>query len=83
MYNQTSTGRLATNLLHPGNTDPKQPSRQWVKGGGTLWLGFGHITAPDKDHFCIILEQPSDSKPGSGTPVAAGGKATSSTVTAT
>jgi hypothetical protein len=56
MYNQISTGRLVTNLLRPGSGDPRQPSREWVKGKGTLPLSFGQITAPGKGHFCMIVD---------------------------
>jgi hypothetical protein len=63
MYNQTSTGRLATNLLGPGRSDPKQPSREWVTEDGGLLLSFGHIRAPEKDHFCTVVEESSDAKP--------------------
>ncbi len=44
-YNQTSAGRLATNLLFPGRSDPKQSSREWVRGDGALTLSFGQISA--------------------------------------
>lgn len=63
VYNQTSPGRLATNLLLPGQCDPKQPSRQWIRGDGALRLSFGHITAPEQDHFCKILGLSTDSEP--------------------
>jgi hypothetical protein len=73
MYNQTSTGRLATNLLLPGRSDPKQPSHEWVRGNGGSQLSFGHISPPENDHFCTIVGESSEaepksiSRPGSGT----------------
>jgi hypothetical protein len=63
MYNQTSTGRLATNLLHLGQRNPTQSSGEWVKGDGRIPLSFGYITASEKDHFCAVIEEPSDVRP--------------------
>lgn len=69
MYDQTSAGRLATNLLRPDGSDPKQPSRKWVRGDGQLLLSFGRMSAPEKDHFCMVVRDLSDdakpSDPGS------------------
>lgn len=56
MYNQTSTGRLATKLLHPGGSNPKEPTRHWVKNDGRLPLGFGQITYHEKDRFCEVVD---------------------------
>ncbi|KAJ9611324.1 hypothetical protein H2200_004508 [Cladophialophora chaetospira] len=63
MYNQTSTGRLATNLLRPGRSDPKEPSGEWVRGDGGLILSFGRILAKHKDYFCTSFEDPVRDKP--------------------
>jgi hypothetical protein len=60
MYNQTSAGRLATSMLPPGRSDPKQPSHEWVEGGGKLTLSFGQIREPDKDYFCMVVEDHSE-----------------------
>ena len=44
LYNQTSTGRLATNLLlRDGHGDSRQSTKRWVKGEGGLHLRFGHL----------------------------------------
>ncbi|KEF62700.1 uncharacterized protein A1O9_00673 [Exophiala aquamarina CBS 119918] len=56
MYNQTSTGRLATKLLQPGGSNPKEPTRKWVKKDGRLPLGFGQITDHEKDRFCEVVD---------------------------
>lgn len=55
LYNQTSTGRLATGILvlEPDRTE--QSSRDWAKGDGSRLLSFGHITKPEKGHFCEIV----------------------------
>jgi hypothetical protein len=67
VYNQTSTGRLATNLLHPGQQDPTQSTRAWVGGDGKTLLSFGYIAVAEKDHFCkVVAETPSESKTASG-----------------
>lgn len=63
VYNQTSTGRLATNLLIPDHGDPKQPSREWVTGDGSRLLSFGQMSSPEKDHFCAIVAEPCEAKP--------------------
>jgi hypothetical protein len=62
MYNQTSTGRLATNLLLPGRGDPNQSSRKWVRGDGGLVLRFGYIAVPEGDEFCAV-EKPVEPGP--------------------
>jgi hypothetical protein len=62
MYNQTSTGRLATNLLHPGRSDPKQSTGGWTSGDGRLLLSFGRISPPEKDYFCTIVNDTTDAK---------------------
>jgi hypothetical protein len=62
MYNQTSTGRLAVNLLYPGQGDAREPSRQWVKRDGALALSFGQINTPGGDHFCAVLGGGADAK---------------------
>ena len=56
MYNQTSSGRLATNLLRPGRGDPKQSTRDWTAGDGKVILSFGKISSPEKNYFCEILD---------------------------
>lgn len=61
MYNQTSTGRLATSLLCPGRSDPDQPSREWIKGDGSLLLDFGRIGSHKSDHFLLLKEDDSGS----------------------
>lgn len=63
LYNQTSTGRLATNLMHLGQRNPTQSSREWVKSDGRIPLSFGYITTPEKDHFCTVVEGPTDVRP--------------------
>jgi hypothetical protein len=55
MYNQTSPGLLATNLLHLGQSDPKQPSPEWVSGDGSLQLSFGRIGSLEKEYFCVSV----------------------------
>ncbi|KIW17682.1 hypothetical protein PV08_04877 [Exophiala spinifera] len=55
LYNQTSTGRLATGILVPTPDKKEQSSRDWVKGDGSLLLSFGHIKKPEKDPFCEIV----------------------------
>jgi len=76
MYDQTSTGRLTTNLLRPGRSDPKQPSNEWAAGDGGLTLSFGRITAKEKDYFCTFFEDSVTGKPagyGDAGPVVRGG----------
>lgn len=67
VYNQTSAGRLATNLLLPDNGDPRQPSSEWVSGDGRLMLNFGQLTEPRTGQFCAVVggEGSSDGKPAS------------------
>ncbi|KAF7511510.1 hypothetical protein GJ744_004098 [Endocarpon pusillum] len=55
MYNQTGPGRLATNLLRPGQGDAKEPSRDWVNGYGRTVLSFGHIGPSEKEYYCAIV----------------------------
>ena len=55
MYNQTSAGRLATILLRPGRSDPKQSTGRWMSGDGRIVLGFGRISPPEKEYFCTIV----------------------------
>ena len=62
MYNQTSTGRLATNLLRPGRSDPKQSTKGWTSEDGRLLLSFGRISPPERDYFCIIVDDTTDAK---------------------
>ena len=54
VYNQTSAGRLATNLLLAEHADAKQSSGQWARGDGSLPVRFGHISQPEEDFFCTI-----------------------------
>lgn len=61
-YNQTSAGRLATNLLLPDHGNPKQPSSKWVTGDGSMLLSFGHMQSPEKDYFCSVVGEASDTK---------------------
>ena len=71
MYNQTSTGRLATKLLHPDGSNPKEPTRQWVKRDGQLPLGFGQITRSEKDRFCeVVHDGPPEVRASPGSPSA-------------
>jgi hypothetical protein len=58
MYNQTSAGRLATNLLLD-RSDPRQRTSEWMNGDGAVQLSFGHISAPEQDHFVSVLESSS------------------------
>ncbi|KIW68178.1 hypothetical protein PV04_04139 [Phialophora macrospora] len=62
MYNQTSTGRLAVNLLYPGQGDPREPSHQWVKRGGAVALSFGQINTAGGDPFCAVVGECTDAK---------------------
>ncbi|RMZ83380.1 hypothetical protein DV737_g1707, partial [Chaetothyriales sp. CBS 132003] len=62
MYNQTSTGRLATNLLRPGQSDPKQATSKWMSRDGTLLLSFGRMSAKEKDYFCTIVSDTPEMK---------------------
>jgi len=62
MYNQTSPGRLATSLLRPGRSNPKESTGDWTSGDGRLVLSFGKISPPDKDYFCTILNDTTDAK---------------------
>jgi hypothetical protein len=67
VYNQTSAGRLATNLLLPDNGDPRQRSSEWVSGDGRLMLSFGELTEPRTGPFCAVVggERSGDEKPAS------------------
>ncbi|KFA72653.1 hypothetical protein S40288_03390 [Stachybotrys chartarum IBT 40288] len=56
MYNQTSTGRLATTLLYPGRSDPNESSSKWVEGGGNLVLKFGRIGNRESEYFLVVGE---------------------------
>ncbi|RYP19737.1 hypothetical protein DL765_003160 [Monosporascus sp. GIB2] len=56
MYNQTSTGRLATALLCPGRSDPNEPSSKWIEGDGKLVLNFGRFGTRESDYFVILRE---------------------------
>ena len=38
LVNQTSTGRIVTNLLHPDTCDPQAPTSTWLKAAGSLKL---------------------------------------------
>jgi hypothetical protein len=60
LYNQTSTGRLATTLLRPDQSDPTQSSKTWVQNEGGLRLAFGKFRAPENDFFGRIEGEPSD-----------------------
>jgi hypothetical protein len=62
MYNQTSAGRLATNLLLD-RSDPRQRTSEWINWNGAVQLSFGYIFAREKDHFVSVLEPSSDSNP--------------------
>ena len=62
MYNQTSTGRLATNLLRPGRSDPQQSASAFSSGNGKLMLGFGRMEPKEKGYFCEIVNEPADVK---------------------
>ena len=85
LYNQTSTGRLATNLLHPGRSDPRQPASEYVRGDGKLVLAFGQIKAKAHGDFCTIVEEvgpeKSDSHANGGTPPMVRGNGTVITAT--
>lgn len=64
MYNQTSAGRLAINLLYPKQSDPTQPSSVWTREQGCLVLAFGNIKEPEDDRFCrVVKDEGIDSKP--------------------
>ncbi|KEY73650.1 hypothetical protein S7711_07698 [Stachybotrys chartarum IBT 7711] len=56
MYNQTSTGRLATTLLYPGRSDPNESSSKWVEGDGNLVLKFGRIGNRESEYFLVVGE---------------------------
>ncbi|OCT45691.1 hypothetical protein CLCR_01410 [Cladophialophora carrionii] len=62
MYNQTSTGRLAVNILRPGQGDAQQSSREWVRQDGALALRFGQINVPGGDDFCTVVGGCDDAK---------------------
>lgn len=62
MYNQTSTGRLATTLLRPGGSDPRQSTAAWASGDGRLLLSFGRMRPPEKNEFCAIVDDATDAK---------------------
>ncbi|WEW58640.1 hypothetical protein PRK78_004108 [Emydomyces testavorans] len=67
MYNQTSAGRLAVNLLRDGvGYDYKQPSSEWVKGDGKLQLRFGAMGEPEEQYFCMIVPESPNHEPKSG-----------------
>ncbi|KAK4447110.1 hypothetical protein QBC34DRAFT_440363 [Podospora aff. communis PSN243] len=53
-YNQISTGRLVTNLMFPGRSDPNQPSSAWAAADGGLLLRFGRVKEPMQDYFCLV-----------------------------
>lgn len=65
MYNQTSTGRLATALLCPDRPDSDGSSPRWVHGGGKLVLQFGRIGSRKEDYFLRLSGRDVDSKPSS------------------
>jgi hypothetical protein len=54
MYNQTSTGRLATALLLPGRRNPNESTGEWVEGDGQLVLAFGRIGTRDAGYFLKV-----------------------------
>ena len=62
MYNQTSTGRLATSLLLSNRSDPKQSAGDWASGDGRTLLRFGRMRPPDMDSFCTIVGDTADAK---------------------
>ncbi|RMZ89671.1 hypothetical protein DV736_g3097, partial [Chaetothyriales sp. CBS 134916] len=62
MYNQTSTSRLAINLLRPGRSDPKQSTSKWMPGDGSLLLSFGRMSPQEKDYFCTIVNDTAEIK---------------------
>jgi hypothetical protein len=51
MYSQTSTGRLATLLLRPGQGDPNESSSKWMRGDGRMMLEFGRFGNSKSDYF--------------------------------
>jgi len=53
-YNQISTGRLVTNLMYPGRSDPNQSSSEWAAGDGALLLKFGRVKEPMQNYFCQV-----------------------------
>ena len=76
-YNQISTGRLVTNLMYPGRSDPNEPSVSWARGDGALLLKFGRVEEPMQDYFCLVQArqdgyqwpgEKGDSTPGEGHP---------------
>jgi hypothetical protein len=40
LLNQTSTGRLCTNLLYPGLCEPTAPTSEWIDNAGSTKLAF-------------------------------------------
>lgn len=67
IYNQTSAGRLATNLLLPESGNPRQPSSEWVSGDGRLMLNFRQLTESKTGQFCAVVGgvESGDEKPAS------------------
>ncbi|KIW12673.1 hypothetical protein PV08_09951 [Exophiala spinifera] len=51
LYNQTNTGRLATNLLGLGKHDPTQDTKDWVAGDGKIRLRSGELEKPGQRCF--------------------------------
>ncbi|KAH6696819.1 hypothetical protein F5X68DRAFT_257152 [Plectosphaerella plurivora] len=56
MYNQTSTGRLATLLLRPGQGNPNESERNWAKADGNILLDFGRFGNRRSDYFVRVSE---------------------------
>ena len=63
LYNQTSTGRLAVNLLHNDGRDPTEPTQSWLEEDGKTILSFGYILTPVRNYFCKTREAPLGSEP--------------------
>lgn len=63
MYNQTSTGRLATVLLQPGIGNPNEPTSEWVEGDGQLMLAFRRIGTKDSSYFVKVLRDGEGGRP--------------------
>ncbi|OSS43473.1 hypothetical protein B5807_11982 [Epicoccum nigrum] len=56
-YNQTSPGRLATNLLLNSDDDATQSPKTWIAAHGRSRLAFGKVIVPEDEWFCKILEE--------------------------
>lgn len=56
LLNQTSTGRLCTNLLYPGLCEPTAPTSKWINNAGSTKLAFSMMPKDEAVPFDSTTE---------------------------